>query len=420
MIIPIQSTAGTTKNLRSINNIDLPKQDISTDIIDMITKVNKSLISYYLESLVSFGVRYTGSENSKKAADFIFNEFQNLGLNACIDPWRYIGYKSQNVIATLNGTDPSSDAVIIVCAHYDTTINSPGANDDGSGIAAMLAIANITSKYSFNHTICFIATSGEEIGLYGSRNFAQKCYERNENIFAVLNIDTIGNTTEEGKEIVYLLKPERSERIKSTIEETCQIYKEYIGLSAVSICDRGNDHKSFLNFGFDAIQFVQLSRGDYPYHTPEDTIEKINYDYLVNVTKLILATTARLTDKSIDVQVRIVTPKEGYVYLFNRPIFYLSKLNIGKKTRDLTYIIGRAKITINITTKEEINSVAFCIDGHSPFPGFLQEPPYEWIIQISSGKIFPITGKHLLSVYVVTDSGKIAYDEMDIFTITLY
>ena len=401
-------------------NKNLIVTNFENDIIDMINQINQSLIHHYLKGLVDIGSRYTGSDNCKKAANYIFDEFKKIGLDAKIEPWSYVRYKCQNVVATLNGTDSSSDAIFVLCAHYDTIGDSPGANDDGSGIAAMLSIANISSKYSFNHTIRFIATSGEEVGLYGSNDCARKSYKREENIVAVLNIDTIGNTTKKGENVVYLLKPDRSEWISSIIKDLSRTYMQYFDLSVLPVGNRGNDHKSFLNYGYDAVQFVQLARGNYPLHTPQDTIEKINYNYLIKVTKLVLTTTVELANKPIDVQVRIVTPKEGYLYLFDRPIFRQPKINIfGKKVRGMTYVLGRTTARINITTKEEINSVSFCIDGISSFPGFLQEPPYEWKIKMSS-KIFPLMGKHKLGVYVSTSSGKTAYDEMDIFVCTLY
>jgi len=419
VIIPIQSELGVAQNSRMMSN-GLTEPSVNADIVDMINQVNESLISYYLEKLVEFGTRFTGSESCSRAAEYIYDEFNKLGLDVYIDPWRYPLHKCLNVVATLNGTDSSSDAIFVLCAHYDTIGDSPGANDDGSGIAAMLSIANISSKHSFNHTIRFIATSGEEVGLYGSNDCARKSYIRDENIVAVLNIDTIGNTTKKGENVVYLLKPDRSEWISSIIKDLSQTYMQYIDLLVLPVGNRGNDHKSFLNYGYDAVQFVQLARGNYPLHTPQDTIEKINYIYLIKVTKLILVTTVELANKPIDVQVRIVTPKEGYLYLFDRPIFRQPKINIfGKNARGMTYVLGRTTARVNITTKEEINSVSFCIDGISSFSGFLQEPPYEWKIKISS-KIFPLMGKHKLGVYVSTSSGKTAYDEMDIFVCTLY
>ncbi|MCK4995503.1 MAG: M28 family peptidase [Thermoplasmatales archaeon] len=420
LIIPIHSAFGITQNLEITNNIESSGANFNTDVAEMISQVNESMLFYYLKGLVDIGTRYVGSENCKKAANYIHDEFEKLGLDAYIDPWSYPKYKCRNVVATLNGTDPSSDAIFVLLAHFDTIGDSPGANDDGSGIAAMLSIANITSKYTFNHTLRFVATSGEEVGLYGSNDYARKAYLRNENIVGVLNIDIIGNTTEKGGNVVYLLKPERSEWISSIIKELSVTYNEYINISVLSIKNRNNDHRAFLNYGYDVIQFVQLARGNYPAHTPRDTIEKVNFTYLKKVTKLILATAVKLANKPIDVQVRFITPKEGYLYLFDRPILRQPKVNIlGTKARGMTFIIGRTTARINITTDEEINSVSYSLNGIAPFSGFFQEPPYEWKIKISN-KIFPLTGKHLLGVYVCTSSGKTAYDEMDIFVFTTH
>ncbi len=419
MIIPIESVVSSSQNLNITYNFN--STNTKKDVIDLINQVDQSLISYYLEGLLQFGPRYTGSENCKKSAEYIHNEFEKLGLDSYIDQWRYLRHKCQNVIATLNGTDPSSDAVFLLCAHFDTIGNSPGANDDGSGIATMLTIANICSKFSFNYTICFLAVSGEEVGLYGSHNYARKIYEKNENIVAVLNIDTIGNTTIEGENVIYLLRPQRAIWLSLFIEEIGQKYFEHIQLSVLPVDNRKNDHYSFLNYGYDAIQFVQLARGDYPYHTPEDTIEKINYVFLIKVTKLILAVTVELADKPIDVQVRILTPFEDIFYLFNRPIFKKSEFFIGsRESRGSTLILGRAKARVNITTNEKIVSVGYSIDGIFTFDGFFQKPPYEWMIQISSNKILPLKGKHTLGVYVSTESGKTAYDEMDIAVFSFY
>ena len=282
LIIPIQSVISTSGNFKIINNFD--SINAKKDIIDIINQVNQTLISYYLEGLLQFGTRYTGSENCEKAAEYIYNEFKKLNLDAYIDQWKYLRYKCQNVVATINGTNQSSDAVFLLCAHFDTTSNSPGANDDGSGIAALLTIANICSKYSFNFTICFLAVSGEEVGLYGSHNYAQKMYEKNENIVAVFNMDTIGNTTIDGENVVYLLRPQRAVWLSLFIEKISQTFLEYIGLCVLTVDNRENDHNSFINYGYDAIQFVQLARGNYPLHTPDDTIEKINYIYIIKTS----------------------------------------------------------------------------------------------------------------------------------------
>ena len=169
------------------------------------------------------------------------------------------------------------------------------------------------------------------------------------------------------------------------------------------------------------MQYVQLNRDDYPYHTPEDSLDKINFPYLVNVTKLILANVAELADKPIDLQVRITTPFEGCFYIMDSPIFRLPGFNtrsIG--LRGMTYALGRPIIRVNISTDLEIQRVFFCIDGISDFSGECKQPPYEWKIQKPVWLKTLLRGKHTIGVYVCTEDGKVAYDEMDILILSLF
>ena len=419
LFLQIQSAIGITQETGMMKK-RVGVENVDEDIVSMLYQVNESLISYYLEKLVEFGPRFTGSETCSNAAQYIHDEFELLGLDVYIDPWTYIRYQCQNVIATLNGTDPTSDAIFIICAHYDTTETSPGANDDGSGVAAMLAIANICSQYSFNHTIRFIAFSGEEVGAYGSHDYAKKAYEKGENIRAVLNLETFGYTSDGGQEL-FLLKTERTEWISQFSQDIAEQYYQYCNLSIIPNGNRPCDHQAFLEFGYDGVQFVQLNRGDYPLHTPEDSLDKINYSYLVNVTKLILAIAVELVNTPIDVQIRITTPYEGFFYFMDIPLIHLPGLNIRRTgLRGMTYILGRPIVRVNITTESEIGSVFFCIDGFSDFYSECTLPPYEWRIQKLIWERFPLTGKHTISVYVWTTDGKVAYDEMDIFILQVF
>lgn len=419
LFLQIQSAIGITQETGMMKK-RVGAENVDADIVTMLNQVNESLISYYLEELVQFGPRFTGSESCSNAAQYIHDEFKLLGLDVYIDPWNYIRYQCQNVIATLNGTNPNSDAIFIICAHYDTTENSPGANDDGSGVAAMLAIANICSQYSFNHTIRFIAFSGEEVGTYGSHAYAKKAYEKGENIRAVLNLETFGYTSNGGTEL-FLLKTERTEWISHFSQEIAEQYYQFCNLTIIPNGNRPCDHQAFLEFGYDAVQYVQLNRDDYPLHTPEDSLDKINYSYLVNVTKLILAITVELVNKRIDIQIRIITPYEGFFYIMDKPIIRLPGFNIrGSGLRGMTYILGKTIVRVNISTKSDIGSVFFCIDGFSDFYSECTQPPYEWKIQKSIWSRFPLKGKHTISVYVWTKDGKVAYDEMDIFVLQLF
>lgn len=432
MVLPIQTALGLPQNTDSINKKIIEAKNLDAEIIDMINRVNQSLISKYLEGLVTFGPRYTGTESCDEAAEYIYYEFKSMsssidveysewgGMGTPREPIPHLKYfTSKNVVATINGANPESDAIFIICAHYDTTKTSPGANDDGSGVATMMAIASICSQYSFNHTLRFIAFSGEEVGTVGSHAYAKEAYDRGDNIKAVLNLETFGYTSAGSREF-YILKTARTEWLSCFSQEITEKYNQFINLNLVAIGNRPCDHQAFLEYGYDAVQYVQLNRDDYPLHSPEDSLDKINYSYLVNVTRMILTIVAELAEKPINLQIRITTPYERCFYILDYPILRLPGFNIGATgLRGMTYILGSATVRVNITTTSKIQRVYFCIDGIADWHGECKEPPYEWKIRKSAWSNIPLKGKHLIGVYVVTEDGKTAYDEMDVFVFQL-
>jgi len=390
--------------------------DPNIDIIDMISQVNEDMLYDYLKNLTDFGPRFTGTENCTLAAQYIYNEFEKMDLDVEFHDWSFADFESKNVVATLKGTDPESDAIYIFCAHYDTTRKSPGANDDGSGIVAMMAIANICSKYTFNHTIRFIAFSGEEVGTYGSFSYARDAYNRGDNIIAVLNADIIGYAdTEKGGNIIRFSNMDRSSWISRYASEVSEKYYDNAELTIENIPNyRGADNQAFVDYGYDGVWIVEHDGHQWG-HSPEDTIDHINFTYLTKATKLLLATLAELAYKPIDIQVILKTPLEAKGYFFDIPIV---PLNLGKQHfkgyRGITVILGRANASCEVKSKEEIKFVVFCINND--FIHWDSKPPYEWKIQ---GRFTPLIGRYKLRVYAYTMSGKCAVDEMDIIIFTL-
>jgi hypothetical protein len=424
MILSTQTSHGSNQNhgeLNESNNKFLGEP--ITSIIQMINKVNHSILYGYLEKIVSFGTRFTGTENISKAATYINEEFLSFGLDSYIDQWSHKDpfdknlFTCKNVIATLNGTDPSSDAVFVLTAHLDTKGNSVGANDDSSGVAAILTIAKIINKYQFEHTIKFVIVSGEEIGTLGSFDYVSKAYSRNENIIANLNVDTMGNTT--CGHILQIPAPTRSYWLYYYAKDINNKYENYIDMKVQLTGDYPMDCFSFFDYGFDTISFIQPRGFEYPLHSPDDTLDKIVYPYYENATKFILALTAELAYKPIDLQVRFVTPKEGYLYLRNTPLFKLPGTPLTRIffTRSPTFLIGNSLATVNITTDEEIVSVSYTIDGYTDDRTVILDPPYEWNIQDLWYTKPKLRGIHTLGVHVCTASGKTAYDEMVFFAL---
>ncbi|MDG6229673.1 MAG: M28 family metallopeptidase [Candidatus Thermoplasmatota archaeon] len=386
-------------------------------ILEMFSNIDMPLLEDLMEGLLAFGPRHIHDPNCSKAARYIYDHFERFGLQVEYQDWVFPLYKGTNVVATLPGTNIESDAVFIISAHYDTAKDSPGAIDDGSGVVAMMAIAQVLSSYSFDHTIKFIAFSGEEVGAYGSYAYAKKAYETCENIKAVLNLDMIAYTLYNGSS-VYVSFGDRSLWLFDALRLIAQQYNDHLDLSVHRLIEYPADERSFRDMGFDGVLIIEESIYDHlsVWNNKNDTIDKVNYGYLEKITKLVLATTASLLDKDIPVQISIISPSENMIYLGERPIA-LPGFNIqSTPIRGLTYIFGSSTVTVNISTDEEIDLIYFLLDDR--VMGVIRDPPYECSIRSHwQYDRFPLFGKHRIRVYVCTQNQHTAIDEMDIYLI---
>lgn len=283
---------------QDIININSPEIDSVTydgGVANLIETLDEDLYLSYLEGLVEYGPRVTGTEECDDAGEYILNEFLKMGLDA--RKHEYIGSLSGfNVEATIQGTDESSDEIYIICAHYDTVSESPGADDDGSGVAAVLSAAKIMSSHSFEHDIRFVAFSGEEQGLVGSYYYVDEAVKNNDSIVATLNADMISYTEyeDDGKYVV-IYEDEESKWLSDYTVNISDEYYSYIGLEVLpGYYSSRSDHYRFWEVGYNAIFYGEYGGNSY-YHSPEDIIENMNMTYAVKISRLMLATLADLT-----------------------------------------------------------------------------------------------------------------------------
>ncbi len=266
----------------------------SNDLIEQkIQQLDTDMILNYLQTIVSFGPRRTGTQACKDTGDWIYDEFQTMGLQVRYHNWSHGGESGQNIEATIIGENTSSPDIYVICAHYDTVEESPGADDNGAGIAAILAAAELLSQCNVNHTIRFLAFSGEEQGLYGSYQYAKQASINADNIIAALNADMIGYaiTAYQGNHIS-LYYNTQSTWIVDYIDNTASTYFTHINLEVYyGGYSWGSDHSSFWQWGYDAVQYKEYEVNPY-YHTPNDIIANMNVTYATKCAKLLFATIA--------------------------------------------------------------------------------------------------------------------------------
>jgi Peptidase family M28/PKD domain len=267
-------------------------------IISIIQQVHGAEFLIHEENLLKNGPRPTQSSPCVTAAQYIYQQFNATGLAVRYHRWENQGYISENVEATLNGTDHTSDSIYIICAHYDTVVVSPGADDDTSGTVAVILAAEILSRYQFNHTIKFVTFSGEEQGLLGSQIYAQEAAAQGWNITGVLNCDMISyaNTTEGGSNLNVCQNIPSAWLYNYSITINTK-YNDFIGPLTLHNdgLSTGSDHYYFWQNGYDAIFYHNYEPDPY-YHSAQDTIEHNNLSYAVKNTRLILATLAGLAE----------------------------------------------------------------------------------------------------------------------------
>ncbi|UCF11927.1 MAG: Zn-dependent exopeptidase M28 [Thermoplasmatales archaeon] len=276
------------------HQIPQPINAPSPEVIDMIIQLTEPLYLGFLENLTAFGPRETGTQACWNAGDWIYDQFEDMGLQVRYHNWSYKGYSGSNIEATIPGTDPTSDGIYLVCAHYDSVSGSPGADDDGSGVVAAMTAAYIMRDYTFNHTLRFVAFSGEEQGLLGSHEYVVEAYNNGDNIIGALNADMIGFALTQYQGDRIIIYEDESDWLYYYTEDISQQYTDYIGLITLQGgFSWGSDHYYFWEYGYDALFYHEYEFNHF-YHSPADNITNMNITYAVKGSRLILATLAEL------------------------------------------------------------------------------------------------------------------------------
>jgi hypothetical protein len=169
----------------------LLSQGQNTQIQQMINNVSGNFIWNYIETLS--GMERYSPVNNIVATDHLQDFFSQLGFDT-VYIHSYNNNWIPNVIAEKRG-ELYPDSIYILGAHYDTyTQGAPGADDNASGTAGVMETGRVIAEADFSKTIRLVCFSGEELGLYGSAAYAQKCVNNGENIVAMLNMDMISHS----------------------------------------------------------------------------------------------------------------------------------------------------------------------------------------------------------------------------------
>ncbi|MFC2093619.1 M20/M25/M40 family metallo-hydrolase [Bacteroidota bacterium] len=276
-------------NLVSDQTISKYVRDLSGDTIATIGGLPYDLIS-----------RLWSSEGNTKAAQYIYETFQSFGLQT---RYQVNNATNVNVIARKTGS-VYPELKVVIGAHYDdmrgnatATDTIPGADDNASGVAAVLEAARLLANYNPKFTIEFVVFDEEEIGLYGAGAYADSCLaDSSEALVGVLNMDMIAW---DGNNDAHI-------RIKT--HQFCDIiadmlictYQRY-SINLIPIKEfngGGSDHVAFWMRGYGAITSIEPGYDFNPYyHSMGDVFSIINMDYFRNNVKANLAALMSVADQ---------------------------------------------------------------------------------------------------------------------------
>jgi Iap family predicted aminopeptidase len=243
----------------------------------------------------------------QSAAQYIENELTRFGWKVRRDEYDVHGQSCYNVEAELRGESPE---IVLIGAHYDTVDGSPGANDNGSGVAAVLALSHRLSGSHNARTIRLVAFVNEEpqhfqTSQMGSFVYATRCRSRGDRIQAMMSLETIGYYSNEADSQSYpapglgLLYPRMGNfisfvgnvasrsllrNIVGEFREHAQIASEGAALPPAVPGVSWSDQWSFWQNGYPGIMVTDTAPFRYPhYHAPSDTPDKLDYDSMTRV-----------------------------------------------------------------------------------------------------------------------------------------
>jgi Peptidase family M28 len=236
------------------------------------------------------------------AADFIENSFSSAGLHPRRDSYELHGQACHNIEAEIPGTHPE---IILIGAHYDSVFGSPGANDNGSGVAATLALARRFAGRKPERTLRFVAFANEEppyflSGEMGSLVYAGRCKARGDKISAMISLETIGYFSDAPHSQAYpspglgIFYPKVGNfigfvsnvhsrallrRVIALFRRHAKIPSEGAALPAFIPGVSWSDQWSFWRNGYPGIMVTDTAPFRYPYyHSASDTPDKLDYD----------------------------------------------------------------------------------------------------------------------------------------------
>ena len=234
------------------------------------------------------------------AADYLVEKLTSFGL---LPEKQEYDTDGTNIITIQEGLE-KPDEYYMICAHYDG-VTFHAADDNASGSATVLETARVLSGMEFPYSIIYALWDEEEIGLIGSRNYAQEAGGNELDIRGVINIDMIGwDGNDDGLVEIHTKDVGTSEFITDAIVEVNEDYDLFLDPVIQNPGTGASDHSSFWNNGYGAVLLIEgYFSGDFNpyYHSSDDRIDKFNIPYFHTAAQLAFGTITTLANGDLTV-----------------------------------------------------------------------------------------------------------------------
>jgi Peptidase family M28 len=243
-----------------------------------------------------------------QAAEWAAETLRGAGLTTSRQDYAVAGEPCCNVVGELPGTDLAHE-VVVIGGHYDSVWDCPGANDNGTGVAATLALARALARSQPRRTLRFVAFTNEEPPYFqtehmGSLVYARACRERGDRVVGMLSLETLGCFSDEEGTQAYppplsFFYPSRGDFVGFVgntgswrlVRRALGSFREHAAFPSEGAALPGfvpgvgfSDHWSFWQAGYAGVMVTDTAMFRYPhYHTPEDTPDKVDFARLARV-----------------------------------------------------------------------------------------------------------------------------------------
>lgn len=302
--------------------------DASPDIATLIDEVETATLLDYVEQLTGATPAQVGGKPYRfttreadaavpiaKATQFAYEVLTAQGLNVSYQAWDTCDMTGRNVVAEITGVE-SPDAIVLVTAHLDSTSEddtAPGADDNASGSAAVMTIAEILAPYTFPRTLRFVLFTGEEIDLCGSTAYAAAAAENDEDIVAVYNMDMIAWDSDDAPILRLHTRTEDDPgyatdlAIANVFVDVVETYGLRADLTPVITPDglEDSDTYAFWAEGYPGVLAIEDDGAEVDdfnpnYHSAGDTVDAFNLTYYTNFVKASVGTAVLLATVDLD------------------------------------------------------------------------------------------------------------------------